>query len=120
MTADYSRARIQFGVHIGTFQRVQDHVIAIANCLEAARWTTYEALWKLDKGETADREVSLAKVVASEAYYDACQSAHDVHAGAGIMKEYPLHLHTKKSRTLYNYLGDPAYHRRRLAQLLAL
>jgi alkylation response protein AidB-like acyl-CoA dehydrogenase len=119
MTAEYSRARIQFGVHIGTFQRVQDHVIDIANCLEAARWTTYEALWKLDKGETADREVSLAKVVASEAYYDACQSAHDVHAGAGIMKEYPLHLHTKKSRTLYHYLGDPAYHRKILAQLLA-
>jgi alkylation response protein AidB-like acyl-CoA dehydrogenase len=120
MTAEYSRARIQFGVHIGTFQRVQDHVINIANYLEAARWTTYEALWKLDKGETADREVSLAKVVASEAYYDACQSAHDVHAGAGIMKEYPLHLHTKKSRTLYHYLGDPAYHKKRLAQLLAL
>jgi alkylation response protein AidB-like acyl-CoA dehydrogenase len=120
MTVDYSRARIQFGVHIGTFQRVQDHIIDIANCLEAARWTTYEALWKLDKGEIADKEVSLAKIVASEAYYDVCQSAHDVHAGAGIVKEYPLHLHTKKSRTLYDYLGDPAYHRKRLAKLLAL
>ena len=51
MTLDYSNTRVQFGLPIGRFQRVQDHVIHIVNQLDAARWTTYEALWKLDAGK---------------------------------------------------------------------
>ena len=48
MSVEYSRTRVQFGQPIGRFQRVQDHIIGIVNHLDAARWTTYEALWKLD------------------------------------------------------------------------
>ena len=50
MAVAYSRTRIQFGQPIGRFQRVQDHIIGMVNQLDAARWTTYEALWKLDPG----------------------------------------------------------------------
>ncbi|MCI0437978.1 MAG: acyl-CoA/acyl-ACP dehydrogenase [Chloroflexi bacterium] len=120
MSLDYSRTREQFGQPIGRFQRVQDHIISVVNHLDAARWTTYEALWKLDTGRDAETSVHLAKAVASEAYYQACNGAHEVHAGVGVSREYGLTLHTKMSRTLYSYLGDPAYHRRRLATALRL
>jgi alkylation response protein AidB-like acyl-CoA dehydrogenase len=111
---------MQFGTPIGRFQRVQDHVINLVNQLDAARWTTYEALWKLDTDKPAADSIHLAKAVGSEAYYQACNHAHEVHAGVGSMTEYGLTLHTTASRTLYHYLGDPLYHRRLLAEALDL
>lgn len=120
MSMLYSQTRHQFQQPIGRFQRVQDHVIDIVNHLDAARWTTYEALWKLDSGLDAAASVYTAAAVTSEAYYLGCNSAHDVHAGIGIVREYGLTLHTKMSRTLYHYLGGPRYHRKRLAEVLDL
>ncbi len=120
MSVAYSRTRVQFGMPIGRFQRVQDHIINMVNHLDAARWTTYEALWKLDTGTPTAGSVHLAKGVSSEAYYQSCNYAHEVHAGVGVMTEYGLTLHTEMSRTLYHYLGDPRYHRRRLADALEL
>ena len=120
MCLEYSRTRHQFQQPIGRFQRVQDHIIDIVNHLDAARWTTYEALWKLDTGRPAIAGVHMAAALASEGYYLACNSAHDVHAGIGIVREYGLTLHTKMSRTLYHYLGDPRRHRREIARALDL
>jgi alkylation response protein AidB-like acyl-CoA dehydrogenase len=118
MAVAYSRTRVQFGQPIGRFQRVQDHIINIVNHLDAARWTTYEALWKLDTGRPAAASVHLAKAVTSEAYLKVCDSGHEVHAGVGVIREYGLTLHTQRSRTLYHLLGEPRYHRRRLADAL--
>ncbi|MBM3222558.1 MAG: acyl-CoA dehydrogenase [Candidatus Tectomicrobia bacterium] len=114
----YSRTRVQFGQPIGRFQRVQDHIVNIVNNLDAARWTTYEALWKLDAGRPAAASVHLAKAVTSEAYLKVCDSGHEVHAGVGVIREYGLTLHTQRSRTLYHLLGDARYHRRRLADAM--
>jgi alkylation response protein AidB-like acyl-CoA dehydrogenase len=118
MAVAYSRTRIQFGQPIGRFQRVQDHIIGIVNQLDAARWTTYEALWKLDSGRPAASSVHLAKAVTSEAHLKVCDGAHEVHAGVGVMREYGLTLHTQRSRTLYHLLGDARLHRRRIADAL--
>ena len=121
MTLEYANTRIQFGLPIGRFQRVQDHVIQIVNLKDAARWTTYEALWKLDENKPdAATAVHVCAAVAREAYYQSCNAAHEVHAGLGIMREYGLTLHTRMSRTLYHYLGDPAHHKARLAAELGL
>jgi alkylation response protein AidB-like acyl-CoA dehydrogenase len=117
----YSQTRRQFQQPIGRFQRVQDHVIDVVNYLDSARWTTYEALWKADENrDGAIAAMHTAATVASESYYYGSNSAHDVHAGIGIVREYGLTLHTKMSRTLYHYLGSPRYHRKRLAQALGL
>ncbi len=119
MSVEYSRTRIQFGVPIGRFQRVQDHIVRLVNHLDAARWTTYEALWKLDGGRAAADSVHLAKAVTAEAHMEACNAAHEVHAGIGSSHEYGLTPHTQLSRTLFNYLGDPKWHKRRMADALA-
>lgn len=120
MSVEYSRERIQFQQPIGRFQRVQDHVIRIVNFLDAARWTTAEALWKLDTGRDAAGSVHIAKAVASESYVGACDFAHEVHAGIGVVREYGLTLHTRMSRSLYHCLGAPALHRRELETVLGL
>jgi alkylation response protein AidB-like acyl-CoA dehydrogenase len=118
MTLEYSRIRIQFGMPIGRFQRVQDMIIEMVDHLEAARWTTYEALWKLDTQRPAAESVHLAKAVTSQAYWEACTLAHQVFSGISYSKEHPVSFHTRASRYLYSYLGEPAYHRQQLARLL--
>ena len=118
MSVAYSRTRLQFSQPIGRFQRVQDHIIGAVNHLDAARWTTYEALWKLDSGRDPRSSVHLAKAVTSEASLKVCAGGHEVHAGVGVMREYGLTLHTQRSRTLYHCFGDARYHRRRLADAL--
>ena len=120
MSVSYARERTQFGQVIGRFQRVQDHIIHIVNHLDAARWTTYEALWKLDSGMDAAASIHVAKSVASESYMRACDFAHEVHAGIGVVREYGLTLHTKMSRSLYHCLGAPKAHRERLESVLEL
>jgi alkylation response protein AidB-like acyl-CoA dehydrogenase len=118
MSVAHSQQRVQFGVPIGKFQRVQDHIIRLVNHLDSARWTTAEALWKLDTGRPAVDAVHLAKAVSSEAYVEACNAAHEVHAGQGSLTEYGLAAHTQMSRTLFGYLGDPRWHKRRMADAL--
>lgn len=118
MSVAHSQQRVQFGVPIGKFQRVQDHVIRLVNHLDAARWTTAEALWKLDTGRPAADAVHLAKAVSSEGYLEACNAAHEVHAGQGSLTEYGLVAHTQMSRTLLPFLGDPRWHKRRMADAL--
>jgi len=118
MSVAHSRERVQFGVPIGRFQRVQDHIIRLVNHLDAARWTTAEALWKLEAGHQAADAVHMAKAVSSEAYLEACNAAHEVHAGQGSLVEYGLVPHTRMSRTLFSYLGDPRWHKRRMADVL--
>ena len=119
MAVAHSQQRVQFGVPIGKFQRVQDHVIRLVNHLDAARWTTAEALWKLDSGRPALDAVHMAKAVSSEGYLEACNAAHEVHAGQGSLTEYGLVAHTQMSRTLFSYLGDPRWHKRRMADALS-
>ena len=119
MSVDYSRERRQFGQPIGRFQHVQNHIIQLVNHVDAARWTTYEALWRLDAGKPgAEVAVHLAKAVTSEGFAQAVNYAHEAHAGVGVMHEYGLTLYTRLSRSLYHLLGSPRFHRRRLGELL--
>jgi alkylation response protein AidB-like acyl-CoA dehydrogenase len=118
MSVAYSQTRVQFGVPIGRFQRVQDHIIRLTNHLDSARWTTYEALAKLDAGSDARAAVHLAKAVTGEAYLEACNAAHEVHAGVGSAHDYGLTPHTQMSRSLFHQLGDPKWHKRRMADAL--
>jgi len=118
MTLEYSRVRIQFGQPIGRFQRVQDMIIEQLDHLDAARWTTYEALWKLDTDIPATESIHLAKAVASQGYWDVVTMAHRVFSGISYSQEHPVSFHTRASRSLYNFLGEPAYHRQQLGKIL--
>ena len=121
MAIEYSKTRIAFGVPIGTFQRVQDLVVAALNDADAIRWSAYEALWKLDEAKPdAAVSVSMAKAIASESFPRACENSHYVHAGIGMDLDYGLTHHTKRSRFYGLYLGGPTHHKLRMARLLGL
>jgi len=118
MALEYSRQRVQFSQPIGRFQRVQDMIIEMVNHADAARWATYEALWKLDNGKPLAAGIHLAKAVTSEGYWQVCTLGHRVFSGVSYSMEHPLSYHTRTSRSLYSFLGDPAYHRQKIAESL--
>ena len=117
-TAEYTRTRVVFGQPIGRFQRVQDHCVDLSIHLDAARWATYETLWKLDSNLPAAASVHENKAVASEAYYQVCNFSHMVHAGPGTDYGHPLMAHSVMAHTLYQYLGTPLHHKRKMMDVL--
>ena len=119
MSLEYSQTRMAFGVPIGTFQRVQDHVIESLTQADAAKWATFEALSQVDEGDAGARvSISMAKAIASVGFPLACDESHHVHAGIGTDLEYGLTQYTKRARTLQHYLGDALHHKARMARLL--
>ena len=121
MAIAYSKTRHAFGLPIGAFQRVQDLVIAALNDADAIRWSTYEALWKLDESKPdAQVAVSMAKAIANEGFARACENSHYVHAGVGMDLDFGLTHHTKRSRFYSLYLGSADWHKLRMARLLGL
>jgi alkylation response protein AidB-like acyl-CoA dehydrogenase len=117
-TVEYTRSRVVFGQPIGRFQRVQDHCVELSIHLDAARWATYEVLWKLDTGIPAKAGVHEAKAAASDGYYQVCNYAHMVFAGPGTDYGHPLMAHSVLAHTLYQYLGGPAHHKRLMMDAL--
>jgi alkylation response protein AidB-like acyl-CoA dehydrogenase len=118
MTCEYTRTRIVFGQPIGRFQRVQDHCVEISIHLDAARWATYETLWRLDTGVPARAAIHEAKAAASEGYYQATNYGHMVWAGPGTDYGHPMMAHSVLAHTLYQYLGTPAQHKRLMMDTL--
>jgi len=118
MALEHTRTREQFGQAVGRFQRVQDMIIEMVTYIDGARWATYEALWKLDTNRPAKQSVHLAKVVASEGYFEVVTLAHRAFSGISYSIEHPVSFHTRASRALYTFLGDPPYHRQQLAKFL--
>jgi alkylation response protein AidB-like acyl-CoA dehydrogenase len=119
MSLAHTRNRVQFGQPIGRFQRVQDHLIELVNHLDAARWATYEAIWKLETApESAEGSLHMTKSIVSEAHWEACNFGHEIHAGLGADLQYGLAKHTYLSRSLYHFLGEPRWHRELMVQSL--
>jgi len=91
---------------------------------ESARWATNYAVWRADDADASLHDlataVHVAKSVTATSHVDACTSAHEVHAGIGVDLQYHLARHTHASRSLYSFLGDPRWHRRRLTVELDL
>jgi alkylation response protein AidB-like acyl-CoA dehydrogenase len=118
MTCEYTRSRVVFGQPIGRFQRVQDHCVDISINLDAARWATYECIWRIDSGMPARAAVHEAKAVASDGYYHGTNYAHMVWAGPGADYSHPMMAHSVLAHTLYQYLGTPGHHKRLMMDAL--
>jgi alkylation response protein AidB-like acyl-CoA dehydrogenase len=112
MTAEYARARHQFGHPIGSFQAVK-HLLAGAQVkLEFARPVVYAAAWSLDEGDpSASRSASTAKAYASEAAMEAARVSLQVHGAIGYTWECDLHLFLKRAWALSEAWGSASDHR---------
>jgi alkylation response protein AidB-like acyl-CoA dehydrogenase len=118
-TIDYTNERMVYGQYIGRFQRVQDHVVEVANAADAAKWITYEALSEMDKaGVAVPGAAHECYAVATESYVEACNFSHMVFAGPGTDYDHPLMAHSVNARMHYTFLGGPDYHKARMMDYL--
>ena len=121
MTADYAREREQFGKPIGSFQAVKHHLANALLRLDFARPAVYRAAHSIanDSPDRA-RDVSMAKVFASDAGILAAKVGLQVHGAIGYTLQHDLHLFMKPAWSLASAYGDAAWHRARVARLLGV
>ncbi len=100
ITADYVKQRVQFGAPIGSFPAVQHRCADAWIDLEALRWTTWRAAWKLSRGEDAHREALVAKFWAAEAGSRIATATQHLHGGMGVDLDYPIHRYFLWSKAL--------------------
>ncbi len=116
MTVEYAKQRTQFGRPVGTFQAVQHHCANMATDVEGCRQIAYHAAWKVSEGESAEREVSMAKAWVSSAYQRVCNLAHQCHGAIGFTKEHDLQLYTRRAKVQELTYGDVNYHKEMVMQ----
>lgn len=101
----FARARRQFGQRVGDFEMIQAALADMAADVEAARLLVYRAAWLKDQGQKATREVSIAKLFATEAAVRAAGEAVLLHGGRGYSNEYPVERYYRDIKGLQIYEG---------------
>jgi alkylation response protein AidB-like acyl-CoA dehydrogenase len=117
----YAKERDQFGRPIGSFQAIKHKCADMFLDVETARSALYYAACIADDGsDDLTTNASLAKAWCSEAYFRCAAESIQIHGGVGFTWEYDPHLHFKRARAGESWLGDPNYHRERVAQAIDL
>ncbi len=121
MSVAYAKEREQFGRPIGSFQAVKHKCADMFVAVETARSAlVYAACIADDGSDDLSTNASLAKAWCSEAYFRCASDTIQIHGGVGFTWEYDAHLHFKRARASESWLGDPAYHRERVARAIGL
>lgn len=98
LALDWAAKRKQFGEPIGRFQGVGFQLADMITEIDAADWLTLAAAWRIDQGLPANREVSSAKLYASEMLGRVTDAAIQVHGGMGLMDDLPLERFWRDAR----------------------
>jgi len=101
----YSKERKQFNRPISEFQAIAFKLADMKTRIDAARWLTYHALAKAEKGETFSRQAAEAKLFASETANWVANEAVQIHGGYGYMKEYAVERYFRDARVTEIYEG---------------
>lgn len=120
MTLDYAKTRMAFGRPIGSFQIIQHYCANMWTDLEACRFLTYEAAWKLSEGLAAVKETAIAKAFTSEAFRRIGAISHQIHGAIGISEDHDLPMYFKRAKAAEVTLGDADFHRELVATGIGL
>jgi alkylation response protein AidB-like acyl-CoA dehydrogenase len=121
MAVAYAKERNQFDRPIGSFQSIKHKCADMLVAVESARSALYYAACIADDGsDDLSLNASLAKAWCSEAYFHCAAENIQIHGGVGFTWEYDPHLHFKRARASESWLGDPNYHRERVARAIGL
>jgi alkylation response protein AidB-like acyl-CoA dehydrogenase len=119
LTAAYATDRHQFDRPIATFQAVGQRMADTFIDAEAIRLTMLQAATKLDRGEPAEAEVSVAKYWASYGGSRVGHAGLHVHGGISIDVDYPIHRYFLWAKQIEFTLGAGTPQLARLGEHLA-
>jgi alkylation response protein AidB-like acyl-CoA dehydrogenase len=116
-SVDYVKQRKQYGRTIGSYQAIKHALADVRIALDFARPLVLGAALADDN---PSRSVSAAKVATGDAAHRAARVALQVHGAIGYTAEFDLGLWINRVRALVGAWGGSAYHRSRVADVLAL
>lgn len=118
-TVTYIGQRKQFGRIIGEYQALKHAVADVRVALDFAQPLILGAALAFDAGSTTvARDVSAAKVAASDAASLAARTALQLHGAVGYTAELDLSLWLLRVRALIGAWGTPQQHRSRILSAL--
>ena len=102
---DYAKDRRAFGVAIAQKQVIAFMLAEMALEIDATRLLTWEAAWKLDRGEDATREAYLAKNYAANMVLKVTDNAVQVLGGHGYIRDHLVELFLRNGRGFAAFEG---------------
>lgn len=118
-TAEYARTRKQFDRNIGFFQAVKHPLVEFMIAIDFARSLLYNAACAIDhEPELAEEYARMAKAAATDAAGFGSRKSVQLHGGIGFTWECYVHLYMKRQMHNQVLLGDAAYQRQKLAELV--
>jgi acyl-CoA dehydrogenase len=105
ISTEYAKTRRQFGKPIAEFQAMQFLLADMATKTEAARWLTYYAATLSDKGRLSPKDISIAKLFASEALAFVADAAIQIQGGTGYIAGNPVERFYRDARITRIYEG---------------
>ena len=96
--ARYASERVVFGRPIGANQGVQFPIARAHAAIEAADLVRYKAAWLYEQGLPCGPEANMAKLLASEASWQAANACLDTHGGFGFAEEFDVERKFRETR----------------------
>ena len=94
----YASERVVFGRPIGANQGVQLPIAHAHAHTEAANLMRFDAAAKFDRGEKCGAEANMAKLLASEAAWEAGNACLNTYGGYGFAREYDIERKFRETR----------------------
>jgi 3-oxocholest-4-en-26-oyl-CoA dehydrogenase beta subunit len=117
-TAEYAKARRQFGRPIGSFQAVAHRLADGYIDILGQELTLWKAAWLLDAGLPAKAAVSTAKFWAAEAGHRVAHSAIHIHGGVGVDLTGDIHRYYSMAAYLEFAYGAAHHHAQQVGRLM--
>ena len=118
-TAEYARTRQQFDRNLGFFQAVKHPLADFMIAIDLARGHLYNAACAIDfEPDNAEQYARMAKAAASDAASFGSRKSVQLHGGIGFTWECFVHIYLKRQLHSQTLLGDAAYQRKKLAELV--
>lgn len=102
---DYAKERVQFGEPIASRQAIAFMLAEMAIEVDATRLLTWEAAWKLDRGEDSTREAYLAKMYADDMVIKVTDGAVQTLGGHGYIRDHPVEMWLRNGRGFATFDG---------------
>jgi citronellyl-CoA dehydrogenase len=89
-TMEYARNREAFGQPIANFQVIKHRLVDMGTKIAAVEAFVYQTAKQWDKGEYPVREISQAKLLATQVACEVADDAIQILGGHGYMREFPV------------------------------
>jgi acyl-CoA dehydrogenase len=118
IATEYVGRREGFGIKLADRESVQIKLGEVAHQIAIGRLLTMHAAWKLDQGDRARKEVSMAKIHVADTLHNACDTAIQLNGARGYSKDTILEWVYRYARAARLVDGASEVHKMVLARFM--